>query len=68
MNNINNFFSNLLSLFLNIKDKREMKLFEETIVVNLINSLNNFGDKNIKKNIIERSNQDVIILLQDISS
>ena len=53
MNNINNFFSNLLSLFLNIKDKREMKLFEETIVVNLINSLNNFGDKNIKKNIID---------------
>ena len=53
MNNLNNFFSNLLSLFLNIKDKREMKLFEETIVVNLINSLNNFGDKNIKKNIID---------------
>ena len=57
MNNLNNFFNNLLSLFLNMKDKREMKLFEETIIVNFINSLNNFGDKNIKKNIIDISKE-----------
>ena len=57
MNNLNNFFSNLLSLFLNMKDKREMKLFEETIVVNFINNLNNFGDKKIKNNIIDISKE-----------
>ena len=67
MNNLNNFVNNLLSLFLNMKDKREMKLFEETIVVNFINNLNNFGDKKIKNNIIDISkkfiekNSDILI-------
>ena len=63
------FYSNLLSLFFNIKDKREIKLFEETIIFNFINNLNSFGDKNIKKNIIdiskkflEKNNNNLILL------
>jgi len=63
------FYTNLLSLFFNIKDKREIKLFEETIIFNFINNLNSFGDKNIKNNIIdiskkflEKNNNKLILL------